>query len=107
MQKLPESRGVPVGGLAGMTGKKERFLSDSYADSAMQKEGVLRKEPDEVIKLLDANANDFRGEWLAIIDEKIVAHNEDIGIVINKVKKEHQGEKPQYLRVQKGNIAMY
>ena len=68
--------------------------------------GLFRKEQLDV-KLSEANANDFRGEWIAIIDERIVAHNENIGTVIDKVKKEHAGEKPQYLRVQKGNIAMY
>lgn len=67
----------------------------------------FRREPDEAIKLTDANANDFKGEWLAIIDEKIVAHNQNIGNVIDKVKKNHQGEKPRYVRVQKGNVAMY
>lgn len=67
----------------------------------------FRREPDEAIKLTDANANDFKGEWLAIIDEKIVAHNQNIGNVIDKVKKNHQGEKPSYVRVQKGNVAMY
>lgn len=68
--------------------------------------GLFRKEQRD-IRLSDANANDFKGEWVAIINEKIVAHNENIGNVIDKVKKEHAGEKPSYVRVQKGNIAMY
>lgn len=68
--------------------------------------GLFRKGH-STVKLSEANANDFRGEWLAIIDEEIVAHNENIGTVIDRVKKEHAGKKPQYLRVQKGNIAMY
>lgn len=68
--------------------------------------GLFRKEQTD-IRLSEVNANGFKGEWLAIIDEKIVAHNENIGNVIDKVKKEHAGEKPSYVRVQKGNIAMY
>lgn len=66
-----------------------------------------RKAFREPVRLSDANANDFRGQWLAVIDEKIVAHNEDIGVVIDKVKREHKDGKPQYVRVQKGSIAMY
>lgn len=67
---------------------------------------LLRKEHLDT-KLSEANANDFKGEWVAIIDETIVAHNKNIGNVIDKVKKEHSGKKPSYLRIQKGNVAMY
>jgi hypothetical protein len=59
------------------------------------------------INVSDANAKNFKGQWVAIIDEKIIAHNEDIAKVIDITRKDYKGKKPEFLRVSKGNVAMY
>ena len=65
--------------------------------------GLLKKP----IRVVDSNANDFKGEWLAIINEDIVAHGKDVGKLIDITRKHFKGKKPEFVRVNKGNIAMY
>ncbi len=71
--------------------------------SLLSKRVVLKKP----IKVSEANANDFKGEWLAIIDDKIVAHNKNASLLIKATKKSYEGAEPEFFRVCQGNIAMY
>lgn len=59
------------------------------------------------IKVSEANANNFRGKWLAIIEERIVANHEDIGRLIDITRTYHKGKKAEFVRINKGNTAMY
>ncbi|MBI2664296.1 hypothetical protein HYX10_03045 [Candidatus Woesearchaeota archaeon] len=59
------------------------------------------------IKVSEAHARNFKGQWIAIIDEKIVAHNRDVGKVIDATREHYKGKKPEFLRISGGEIAMY
>lgn len=65
---------------------------------------VLRKHP---LKVSESNARDFRGQWLAIIDEKIVAHGRNVGKVIDATRKQYKGKKPEFVRISGANTAVY
>lgn len=59
------------------------------------------------LKVSESNAKDFRGQWLAIVNEEIVAHSRDIGKLIDLTRKNLKDKKPEFTRVSGGNIAMY
>ena len=65
------------------------------------------KRKSEPISLSAAKADDFKGEWIAVIDDAIIAHNKDIGEVITVAKRDYKGKMPRYARIPAGNMAMY
>ena len=59
------------------------------------------------INVADADVKDFEDEWVAIINEKIVAHNHDIQKVLNFMRKQFPNKKPLYAKISENAIAMY
>lgn len=59
------------------------------------------------IRLSETKAKDFRGKWLALDDDQIVAYDEDIKKVITRAKKLIKGKLPKFVRIPNGNSAMY
>ncbi|HLD33512.1 MAG TPA: DUF5678 domain-containing protein [Candidatus Nanoarchaeia archaeon] len=59
------------------------------------------------IKVSEAKADNLRGEWLAIIEDKIVAHGKSLDKVMATVNKEYSNKKANYRRVPSTKIAMY
>ncbi len=88
----------------------ERFIRPQSGKDPMKKGAIMSDSSslpplDRFELVADANAEDFRGEWIAIVDKRIVAHNPDMGVVIKAAKK--YSEHPEFVRVPKGSIAMY
>lgn len=69
--------------------------------------GGVFKRKKAPVSVSAARAKDFRGEWLAIVDDKIVAHDRDIGAVITAARRDYKGKTPRFARIPAGNIAMY
>jgi len=59
------------------------------------------------IRLSEAKADDFRGEWLAIIDDKIVAHSKNLTKAREAAQRKYKGQKLTLTRIPRSNIAMY
>ena len=61
------------------------------------------------IRLKDADVNRFKGQWVAILDEKIIAHGKNIDKVISQTKGLQQDPKNQvgFHRVPMGDMACY
>lgn len=59
------------------------------------------------ISLSEAKADDLRGEWLAIIDDKIVAHNKNLTKVRTAAQRKYKGRKLTLTRVPISTTAMY
>ncbi len=68
---------------------------------------IFKQKSEKFIPLSDANANDFRGEWLAVVDNRIVAHDMELSNAIKTAVKNFKGKKIKYSRVPSSNIAMY
>ncbi len=65
----------------------------------------MSKYDEEPVPLANADAKHYKGQWVAIVNNKIVAHDESIEPVIKKARK--LDKNPEFVRVSKGNIAMY
>ncbi len=68
---------------------------------------LFKQRSGKPIELDKANANDFRGEWLALVDNKIVAHHRELSNVMGLTRGKHRGSEPRYVRVPLSNVAMY
>lgn len=48
---------------------------------------------------MKTNVEDYIGEWIAICNEKIVAHGRDVKKVFMKAKEKYPNERPMVTRV--------
>lgn len=48
---------------------------------------------------LKKDLSSYGGEWVAIIDEKVVAHGKDVSEVIKEVKTKHSNKMPLITKV--------
>ena len=59
------------------------------------------------ISLSDAKADDLRGEWIAIIDGKIIAHSKNLAKVVRIAHKTYAGKKPTFTQIPLSNISVH
>ena len=48
---------------------------------------------------INTNLQEYAGEWVAILNKKVVAHEQDLKLLLERVKKTYPGKKPSLVKI--------